>query len=65
MVVRAREPAPGPRSPAPGSPGAVHYALPREFHPAVAAAAAAAPPGGDAPGDWAEKMESLLQNLEK
>ena len=48
----------------PGSPGAVHYALPREFHPA-AAAAAAAPPGGDAPGDWAEKMESLLQNLEK
>jgi len=43
----------------PGSPGAVHYALPREFHPA------SAPQGGDAPGDWAEKMESLLQNLEK
>jgi hypothetical protein len=48
----------------PGSPGAVHYALPREFHP-TEFRPASAPQGGDASGDWAEKMESLLQNLEK
>ena len=44
----------------PGSPGAVHYAMPaREFHPTQGSG------DGSGDGSWAEKMESLLKNLDK
>lgn len=44
----------------PGSPGAVHYAMPaREFYPTQGSG------DGSGDGSWAEKMESLLKNLDK